>query len=58
MRAREMRIMLRRVLASLDRRDLGDFVIGSEENLRILETLGYLRFNKKYGESLTAGLTP
>ena len=54
-----MRKLLFRILNSLEHRDLGDFVQGNEENIRILERLGYLRRSGVISERVVMeGLTP
>ncbi|RLE78181.1 MAG: hypothetical protein DRJ56_00730 [Thermoprotei archaeon] len=56
--AREMREKLVAVLSGMEHRDLGDFVQGSEENVRLLERLGYLRRLGLAPRLAMAGLSP
>ena len=54
----EMRGILMAVLNGLEHRDLGDFVQGSEDNLRLLEKLGYIRKTWAAPRTASPGLTP
>ncbi|RJS73799.1 hypothetical protein CW710_02815 [Candidatus Bathyarchaeota archaeon] len=54
----EMRGILMAVLNRLEHRDLGDFVQGSEDNLRLLEKLGYLRKTWATPRTASPGMTP
>ena len=55
----EMRKKLYSILFSLDQRDLGDLVQGSEDNIRKLEKLGYIRRLKPYEkEPVMKGMSP
>ncbi|RLE90074.1 MAG: hypothetical protein DRJ49_01075 [Thermoprotei archaeon] len=56
-RVKAMRAFLFKVLSGLEHRDLGDFVQGYEENIRILERLEFLRIGRG-PKTAMAGLTP
>jgi len=57
-KANEMRGKLYRILSSLEHRDLGDFIQGLEDNIRVLERLGYLRKGGFERRTVMEGLTP
>jgi len=56
--ARTMRDALSHILDTLDYRDLGDLIQGSEDNIRIIEKLGYIRGGATVKGPIMRGLTP
>ncbi|HDH06830.1 MAG TPA: hypothetical protein ENF87_00510 [Thermoproteales archaeon] len=54
----KMREKLYNILFSLDQRDLGDLVQGSEDNIRKLKKLGYIRETNTVVGRIMKGMTP
>ena len=54
----EMKSALYYILGSLERRDLGDLLRGLEDNVRLIERLGYVRIKTVEKKFTMEGLTP